>query len=438
MKRTVQTTGILFGAFMLLLGVDVAVWMAGDPPPVELPRLADVDLTQIRKIRLTRDDQLIELERAGDGADWRLATPIQGPADRDAINDLLLRLRRGLPMEARLDEGNLAAYGLEQGLRLEIFAEGSPPLIDVIIGNDTVGGASFVRFPNEEVVYRAQIGGRHRLDRAARDWRDTLIYGFEPGAVGKLTIEGAEPTPLVLTRDQGRWVLPEDPAFAVDQPTVDQVLQRLGGLRAGRVLPGDFPIPGVPALRIVVERPGLDPLEYRFWVQGESAYVKAAGRDEVFQVATSVPQRVALPRQALPDRQLLSLDRASILRMTWHDQVEGDFILEQDAADSRWRMVQPKNVDANLRDAMQAAVQLSGLRAAGIAVVDPSEAGFPSPTWIDLEMRDGARHRLELGKRTLDPEGKPTVVFVRTPERPDRIGVLPLQELLQIRAAWSK
>jgi len=219
---------------------------------------------------------------------------------------------------------------------------------------------------------------------------------------------------------------------------VDQALARLGGLRAGRVLPGDFPIDGEPVLEIRIERPGLDDLTYKFWLQGDSAYVREANREEVFQVAASVPKRLTFPKEALTDRQLVQLDRAGILRMTWHDQVEGDFILEQDAADSRWRMVQPKNVDASLREAMQAAIAISGLRAEGIAVIPPTDAGFPGQTWIELEMRDGSRHRVEFGKRTLDPDGKPTLVFVRTPERPERIGVIRVADLVQIRAAWSK
>jgi len=439
MMSAVRTTLVLAGLLAGLVAVDAVVTTMGPPEPPELPATDPIELSKARRVVVTKDDQKVTLERVGDSGNWRLTSPIEGPADSDAVRDLLMRLRRGVSMQVRLEEGNVEEYGLASGkaIRLEVYEdERDDPVVDLYVGGDTVGGASFVRFPDSDTVYRAQVGGRHRLDRAPRDWRDPSIVDLEAGGASALILQIGEEQRLELRRGEEGWSVPDRPDFAVDTETVKEVVNRIGGLRAGRVLPPDYPLDGPPDLVVTVERAGLDPVTLTFFVEGELAYVKRSGRDEVFQVASSVPQRLALPLPAWRDRQLIDVERAQIGRMTFHDARNGDYILEQDAADGNWRMVQPPNVDVSLREAQQAAVRLARLRAEGLAEISPEDAGFPGPNWIEIQMRDGRTVKLELGARV--QQSKEPRLFIRTTDQPDRIGVMRIQDLLEIRQGWGR
>lgn len=439
MMPAVRVTLALVATLVLLVGLDVGIHTLGPGPVEELPRLEDVDLVTVRRVSMTTGDQVVVLERIGDSGNWKLTAPIEGPADSAAVRELVKRLRRGVPMQVKLEDGNLDEYGLASGsaTRLQIYEdERDDAVVDIYIGKDSVGGASFVRFPDDDSVYRAQIGGRHRFEREPRDWRDPGIVSLEPDAATGLSLRIGESQSLNLRKVEDGWQIPEDPDFPVDVETVREVLNRIGGLRAGRVLPADFPIEGAPTLEIVVSVAGIDSIELEFYIEGELAYVKRNGRDEVFQIASSVPRRLALPLPAWQDRQMIQVDRPQILRMTLHDPANGDYIVEQQA-DSNWKMIQPPNVDVNLRDATQAALRLSKLRAEGLAAVTPEEAGFPSPRWIELEMRDGSKAKVELGRRVPGAEGQPRV-FIRTPDQPDRIGVMRTRDLFEISKGWSR
>ncbi len=433
-SRITIILGIILAVFIV---ADVAVHLDTTEDQTQLPSSNSFEIAKARTVTVTHGDDVVRLERLGDGAKWALTAPLTGPADSAAIREMLKRFRRGIPMQVALGSGNLKEYGLASGsaVRLQITSDAADePVVDLYIGADTAGGASFVRFPNSEQVYRAQVGGQRRLLRPARDWRDPSILSFQPDAVvGFRLAVGAEQR-LSFSKGEA-WSIAEDPSFPVDEQTVTEVLSRLGGLRAGRVLPADFPIASEPVLVVDVELAGLDPITASFFVEQGVAYVRRTGRDEVFQVAASVPSRLALPLGAWRDRQFLNIDRPSILKMTYHDGQNGNYILEQ-LADSSWKMVEPANVDVNLRDATQAALRLSALRAEGLADISPEVAGFPSPNWIDISMRDGSEHRLELGARL--PKSEIPRLFIRTPDQPNRIGVMRIKDLLEIRKGWSR
>lgn len=438
MSGTARVTVVLAVILAALVAVDVGVNLSGPAEVEALPVLPGVRLGEVQTVRISREGETMVFERVGDSSEFNLTQPVEGPADSAAIRDLLVRLRSDIPMQVRVDQGNLAEYGLESGkaIRLEMFEDpDAAAVLDVYVGADTVGGASFVRFPDDDVVYRAPVGGRHRLDRPARDWRDPTVFGFSADAASGLWLRFGEED-LRFARRDDRWVLEGEPDFGIDQKAIEDTLSRLGSLRAGRVLPGDFPLEGPPLLRVRVLRDGLEPVELRFFQEGKLAYVTRDGRDQVFQITSSLAGRIAMPRLGWRDRQLIDLDRADIQTMTLNDRQQGRFVLEQDAADSRWRMIEPSNVDANLRDSMQAAIALSQLRAEGIADVPLVDAGFPSENWIELRTRGGRTVRLELGKQTV--QGDQRLLFVRTDDAPERVAAISLRTFLNLRNAWGR
>ncbi|MFT7522019.1 MAG: hypothetical protein ACI9MC_004171 [Kiritimatiellia bacterium] len=450
MLSAVRTTLILASVLGALVVADVAVRVMDTPDLADLPNLEKLEIGEARRIRIVTPDETIVLERLGDTSSWNMTAPHEGPADKQAVHQLLLHMSRRVQMQVKLEEGNLKQYGLQPGaaIRVEFYENDDKPKIDFFIGASTVGGANFVRLPDDDSVYRAQIGGSHRYARPARDWRDPTVFAFEPGGVSGFDIDVKQVDlqtrkvseeldySLRFRKGQGEWLLDGDPTFNVDEVVLNDTLQKLGALRAGRVLATDFPVPEPWVLRTTVHRVGLDSEQLDFYVDGKLAYIRRKGHDQVFQISPSAARNLVLPPIAWQDRQLFNLDRAQIHRMTLHLQNDGNFVLQQDAGNSTWTVVEPANVDANLRESMQASIKLSQLRATAIAAGTPEELGFPTDNWIELAMLDGSTHRLELGGR--NDNGKKPLIYVRTSNDPDRVGALPLRMILELRKAWSR
>ena len=162
-------------------------------------------------------------------------------------------------------------------------------------------------------------------------------------------------------------------------------------------------------------------------------YVRKDGGREVYLIANATFEALLAGPIRLRDRELLSFERSQVRRMTL---VESGLtsILEQDPADSSWDVVQPLNVDVDLRTAMQTAIALGGLRAERMADVSPEIAGFPSETKIEIQFLDGRTESLEVGANVPDSE----LVYVRRGALPDRIAELPRRELSALKKAWAR
>ena len=187
-----------------------------------------------------------------------------------------------------------------------------------------------------------------------------------------------------------------------------------------------------------IQRVNEEPIELTFSRTLEGAFAKNNAKQHVYQIAPSFTERLTHPQQAWYNRLLLDLERTQIHRMSLTEKNAGTTILEQDPATNRWTVIKPANVDANLRECMQAALTLSSLRAFAMSALPPDKAGFPSPNYIEIELLSGKKQRLELGLKVPGmPKGK-EALFVRTADTPDRIAVLPIRTILGIRTAFSR
>ena len=65
-------------------------------------------------------------------------------ADAVSIKSLLRTFREEIPIDLRLDEGNLEEYGLDDndGVTFEVFTDGSEPVLSFVVGKDLPGGSS--------------------------------------------------------------------------------------------------------------------------------------------------------------------------------------------------------------------------------------------------------------------------------------------------------
>ena len=152
---------------VVLLGLDVWVNRSAQAANAPLPSAPAFDAARVTDVQLHQGDTQLTLHHTDDG--WTVNAL---PANDPAIAALVDRLSTGVHPYSRADDGNLAQYGMTnaEDIRVIVYAD-DQPLTDVIVGRDAPGGGSFVRWANNPVVYRADVGGRVGLSVVAEDWR---------------------------------------------------------------------------------------------------------------------------------------------------------------------------------------------------------------------------------------------------------------------------
>ncbi|HNC99576.1 MAG TPA: DUF4340 domain-containing protein, partial [Myxococcota bacterium] len=139
-------------------------------PPEMVQVLPPVTPADVMRIEISSPIDKLTLQRTntekGSADAWQIISPVQAEADAAQISALLKLFAGGVKMEAKVDEGNLKNYGLDDqdAKVVELFGAEGPALFSVVVGRNTVGGTSFIRLPGTEEVYRADVGGRARYD----------------------------------------------------------------------------------------------------------------------------------------------------------------------------------------------------------------------------------------------------------------------------------
>jgi hypothetical protein len=441
-RRSMQLVALLAG----LVVVDVVAHVtAVDPAAAVLPALPEFDVLAVQALRLSMGDDRVTLDRVGPD-NWRMSAPFEAEADRAAIVGILQALRGGVPMDVRVDEGSLETYGLQApgSILVEVVGAEGVVLTSFVVGSDTAGGSTFVRLPEDDVVYRARIGGRARYDKRPTGWRDPMITEFAADQVasigitragGTFTFERAAGGPI---GGPGPWSLVERPGFEVDQEQADGLAAGLAALRAGEILNPNYPAGlETPPVVVTLRVEGEPEVRLRVGRTSAGTFIAKDGVESVYRVAGSILDRLDQDASTWADRRLLWFGWEQVLRMSL---VEPSLttVLEKDPATSAWSVVEPTNVAADLREAMYTARHLGALRADELVAVSAAEAGFAGGTKVVVTLLDGSSQTLEVGRFVPGrPPGR-EAVYVRAVGRPDRIGALSVGEWSRLRKAWAR
>lgn len=246
-------------AVLALLVVALGIYLLR----VELPKaereaegekLVDVADDAITKVDLTFPDRHIVLAKQGDKPDgpWRLAQPLDAPADDAAVKGLITALTSAKVSKTLEDKtGDLAVFGLDTGNPTVVVTTGKDTLAPIQVGKATqIGGKVYVRRGDGPVLLVAsplKVG----LDKQVKDLRDKQIMSFTDDQVERIDVKPADGTPVALVRkDRDAWVV--EPGDHVADPT--EVRTYLASLRSARAV--DFPA-DVDAAQAGLETPRL-------------------------------------------------------------------------------------------------------------------------------------------------------------------------------------
>lgn len=429
-----------------------------------LPILEAVPREQATRIELSTATTKVVLEavpldgEAGigeEGVRWTLTSPIEATADQQAVKALLLNFRKAVPLDVKVDEDNDDEYGLDagNGVVVEVWKGERDPAVSFTLGNDGPSGTSFLRLSGDDSVYRARLGGRGRYARKAVEWRKRVLLDFTAEQVSGLRIDagGAVVTELVrgpsLGVDDnglplpGPWELTPDPGYATDQLLADSIVTSMGAMRAGEILGEDFDggfSPPRATLSFALATGDSRVLEVGSRAVEGGAFVRLQGEPDVYRVAAATLAKAQATPADLRDKTLFRFARQQVDTMALQPLGQEATILQQDLANGLWNVIQPDNIDIDVKFVFFAVNTLGSLRADDVAEgISAEDAGLSPPRErLVLHFLDGHNEGLEVGTPVRNEAGR-VYHYVRRAGS-DQIFVVREAVVAKLRAGFGR
>lgn len=277
MTQANRTLVLLAGLTAAAIGVGLYAWYGVQRPdahsakvkdrneklfdPLELDERAQdggLPKTEFTQISVTFKDQTTTLAREP-GKEWRLTAPVQTPADKLAIDQVVSQLQQAKfkqVIEEKPDDAALVKYGLKPPqfvvtAEAQVGAEKRTFRLEGGIEN-TFDGTVYLRRDPDPQVWSAEGGVRWTLQKSTYDFREKAVFGIEEPKATRLEVKTKENAYTLARDDQQRWQLIKPIQAPADQATVTGAL---GSLRDDRAI--SFP-PDTAEARKHFEQPLVD------------------------------------------------------------------------------------------------------------------------------------------------------------------------------------
>ncbi|MEE2750889.1 MAG: DUF4340 domain-containing protein [Myxococcota bacterium] len=429
----------------LALGLLTAVPKSSDPSLSPLPRLEEVDPDQAARIEISRGPfEKVILKKTGES--WNIESPFTAEADPILVKNLLREFKSPVPMDARVDDGNLETYGLQNETRilLEIFGATESPLLSFDLGGTTRGGASFIRLANSDSVYRARVGPRHRIDIDASQWRNKMVVSLDPEDViamrllhGSSDLLFERPSTGDIGSDgnttYGPW---QSAGIDLDATTTKNLSKSLSKIRASEILSegfdGGF---DPPAATVELQTREGSPLKLIFGTRtGDGGvFVRRDNSTLTYRIAQSRLNLVTRPPEAYQNLQVVSFEPSTAIDMTWEDQGLKRTLTRQ--PDGVWMVTEPTKVDSDLKRILGGLTTVKSLRAQAL-VEDRSTPLAPPLEQLTIRFQDGTSQTLVASQAQQIPN-RPPIRHIET-SASERRYVVPETSWGRIRAAFGR
>jgi hypothetical protein len=394
--RLLIKTKALLGILAVLIVVN---FLDRSIPSAEsgLPSIPVMVKDDIKRIELSVASEKITLEREEET--WMMKAPIEAKADWARIRSLILNFRKEIKMDALIDTDKEEQYGLDAGnaIIVEIWAGGDQPSASFLVGNDSAYGSTFVRISGSDSIYRARIGGRRRYALSANDWQNQSVLDFELEDFQSLLVKSAGVEPYQIVRDNG-WKIDPQLKGAVEEKSVEKSIKSLSMLRIGKkeerafVSFATFELLLASGEKIVFQ--SSEP-------KGGGVYLSLEGETELFRVASPAIERFLHGSTWFKDRRKLKFNTREEMDMIRFHTDSIDIIIQQDLSSGFWRVIQPSNIDLDMRQIFYMVNTLASLEA--IKEIDDQdrykEFFNDSPAFIDIRTLVGGVKTIEIAKK---------------------------------------
>lgn len=236
MKRS-QLVALI--ALVALLIIYFAVKSARNVTVAQPKSFVKLDTTKVDGIGIRGKIDTIRLKK--EGGIWRLAEPIDYPAEARFVSDLLSKLAN-LEIETLISEDPAkdSLFQVNQsGTEIAVMAAGDT-VANFLLGKTSDDGRhTYARKVRENKIYlvSAVFGGQ--LNRKAKDWRDKVILEMAKENITRLDFQYPKET-LSLVKQDTLWALEEGgQTLPADQRAVDRALSAISRFRTFDYVDGD-------------------------------------------------------------------------------------------------------------------------------------------------------------------------------------------------------
>ena len=340
-------TKMLLASALVLGGLTFWELRPKENPKSSLPVIEALIKDDIQRVALTSMGNTITLEQSDV---WTQVAPLNGLADEARINAMILNFRKPIEMDVLVetdpDKGG-KSYGLDSSnaIVVEMWGIGdTEPSISFLLGNDTDQGASFIRMSGSKSVYRAHVGGRRRFAHQAGAWLNQRVLQLKMSDISSLTVEGAD-NPSYTLENGDVWTAKGE-SIPLDVKRLSQAFQTLLLMRIGEDPISDI---GEPWMRLTLtQKDGTqevlevaDPVDRQTHVQVD---------DAIYRVPVLPFERFASGIQYFMDKRVFPIRSREELDLIRYKTELTDIVIQQDLADGFWKVLQPSNVDLEMRD----------------------------------------------------------------------------------------
>jgi hypothetical protein len=199
-----------------------------------------LDQTQVKRLEVHHEDQLIAVESEGDKG-WKMVAPLEAKADKTKINDLLSAINAAKVKEF-LEEApqDLAKYGLNPPRwRLTFFIGDDRAEKSLLLGDeDTAKSGLNAKRGAMDNVFLVETKLLEKLPKEASDWRDRALMAFKRDDVERVEIrDGDSIVEVACVENCGkipddRWQLKQPLEAKADAVKVRTLLRNLEELKA--------------------------------------------------------------------------------------------------------------------------------------------------------------------------------------------------------------
>jgi hypothetical protein len=187
------------------------------------------DAAKINQIEIKSSGGEITALRKGANDTWTIVKPIEAPADRNAVSDIVTNLSK-VEEQRVVDENaaDLKTYGLaEPRVEVTFHVEGEKEPKRILIGEETpTSSGTYAKLPNGNRVFLVDSGLQTAVNKPTFDFRDKAALSFDQTKVTSLELVSASQT-IRLEKSDNEWNLVKPVQAPADFVSVNGVLGQL-------------------------------------------------------------------------------------------------------------------------------------------------------------------------------------------------------------------
>ncbi|MCX7626712.1 MAG: DUF4340 domain-containing protein [Candidatus Sumerlaeaceae bacterium] len=223
-------------AFILALGLYLVDRMQAEKAVYaavnEASLAPGINASEVQEIELQNRFGVIRLQR--DKKDWWMRSPVDAPADRETVEQLLVNVT-GARKRNEISAEELEQYGLDNPIVRLTLKTSKGQIFELLIGlTSTYTGQVFATYPQSKRVFTISEGVKNTLLRQPLDFQRTRLVEVDVGALDSYTtIRFEQPNrTLELRNERGHWQIAIPETAPAENAVVEEFLRRVSMLRA--------------------------------------------------------------------------------------------------------------------------------------------------------------------------------------------------------------